>query len=65
MAKRFAEVNTKSCVSCGACMNVCPKGAIKIFQGIYAVVDKKICVGCGICARTCPAGVIEVKTDEA
>lgn len=46
-------------------MNVCPKGAIGIFRGLYAVVDKKICVGCGICAMTCPAGVIEVRTDEA
>ncbi|MBQ2617434.1 MAG: 4Fe-4S binding protein, partial [Synergistaceae bacterium] len=24
LAKRFAQVNTKSCVSCGACMNACP-----------------------------------------
>ncbi len=65
MAKRFAEFNTRFCVSCGACMNVCPKGAIEILRGLHAVVDKKICVGCGTCARTCPAGVIEVKTDEA
>lgn len=46
-------------------MNVCPKGAITIWRGLYAVVDRKLCVGCGLCVRTCPAGMIEVMTDEA
>ena len=64
MPKRFAEVSESYCVSCGACMSVCPKGAIKIVKGCYAFVDRNFCVGCGICARTCPAGAIEVKAHE-
>jgi len=61
--KRFAEVNKKFCVSCGACARECPKGAIEIFRGCYAAVNKDLCVGCGICSRICPAGCIEIRTE--
>ena len=64
MAKRYAEVNSVLCVSCGACAEVCPKSAIKIWRGSYAIVDNSLCIGCGLCSRTCPAGVIEVKINE-
>ncbi|MBQ3448089.1 MAG: 4Fe-4S binding protein [Synergistaceae bacterium] len=64
MAKRFAVVDEVSCVSCGACVNVCPRGAIEIVKGCHASVNVNLCVGCGLCARTCPAGVIEVMTHE-
>ena len=59
--KRFAEVNKARCVSCGACANECPKEAITIWRGCYAVVDVNVCVGCGVCSRTCPAGCIEMR----
>ena len=52
----------KECVSCGACVRVCPLGAITIYRGLTAVVDERKCVGCGICAKECPAGVITMKT---
>ncbi|MBQ7544161.1 MAG: 4Fe-4S binding protein [Synergistaceae bacterium] len=60
MAKRLASVNRDLCVSCGACTNVCPRDAISIFKGCYAVVNEALCVGCGLCTKTCPADVIEV-----
>ena len=50
----------KECVSCGACVKVCPLGAIAIHKGITAVVDERKCVGCGKCAKECPAGVITI-----
>ena len=62
--RKFAEVDKKSCVSCGACAEECTKGAIKIWRGCYAVVNKDLCVGCGLCSRTCPAGCIEMKIKE-
>ncbi|MBR1486482.1 MAG: 4Fe-4S binding protein [Synergistaceae bacterium] len=61
--KRFAEVNKKICVSCGACAKECPRGAIEIWRGCYAVVNKDLCVGYGLCSRICPAGCIEIKTE--
>lgn len=57
-AKRCAGVDRNRCVSCGACMKECPKGAIKVFCGCYAMVDETLCVGCGICAGICPADCI-------
>ncbi len=58
---RKAFVNETDCVACGCCVKVCPKGAIKIWNGIMARVTTEQCVGCGKCARECPASVIEIQ----
>ena len=58
--KKLAFADKKICVACGACMKVCPKGAISVHRGCYAVVDGAKCVGCGLCAKACPAGCITV-----
>lgn len=58
--KKKAVVNTGVCVACGACMKICPRGAISIFRGCFAAVDEAKCVGCGLCGKTCPAGCIEL-----
>lgn len=60
-SKRYAQVDTRYCVSCGACTKVCPKEALSIWKGCYAVVDTDKCVGCGKCEKTCPAGCIAMK----
>lgn len=62
--KKLAFVDKNRCVSCGACMKVCPMGAISVWRGCYSVVDEQKCVGCGKCANTCPAGCIEIKARE-
>ena len=58
--KKQALVDRKVCVACGVCMKTCPKGAISIYKGCYAVVDEAKCVGCGLCAVSCPAGCIGI-----
>ncbi|NLM74664.1 MAG: 4Fe-4S binding protein [Clostridiaceae bacterium] len=60
MAKRSAKVSAKECVACGCCVKVCPRGAISINHGIYAVVDTSKCIGCGLCVKECPASIIEL-----
>ncbi len=42
-------------------MNACPKSAIKIMGGMYAVVSEVLCIGCGKCKVACPASVVEVQ----
>lgn len=59
--KKLAFVDQKHCVACGVCMKVCPKGALSVYRGCYAVVDGGKCVGCGLCAKACPAGLIETR----
>ena len=58
--KRKARVSQKDCVACGCCVKVCPKGAIKVYKGLYAHVNEELCIGCGRCASECPAAIIEV-----
>lgn len=53
-----AENEQDRCVACGVCVKVCPKNAISIYKGCYAVVDEEQCIGCGICEKNCPAGVM-------
>ena len=62
-AKKVAVCNKNICVACCVCTKKCPKNAISIHKGCYAVVDEK-CVGCGICARACPCGCIVIKQTE-
>ena len=60
-AKRYAMINEKRCVACGACMKECPREALTIWRGCYAKVSGELCVGCGKCAKICPAGCIEIR----
>ena len=59
-SKKYAQADCKVCVACGVCMKTCPKGAISIYRGCYAVVDEAKCIGCGLCTKACPAGCIEI-----
>ena len=58
--KRAVNVINR-CVACGVCAGQCPREAISIYRGCYAVVDIAKCVGCGICENACPAGSIRVE----
>ena len=45
------------CSGCGACMNICPKDAIKMVPDsagfLYPVIDNNICISCGQCKKVC------------
>ena len=51
------RVDEKKCVGCGACVNVCPAGAISISND-KAKIDAANCVDCGRCTHVCPQGAI-------
>lgn len=59
--KRKGSINREKCVACGACIKECPRSALSVHHGCYAVVNEDICLGCGICERTCPALAISMK----
>jgi len=50
------KVDKEKCVGCGACVNVCPAGAISM-KDDKAVIGNK-CVDCGRCTQVCPAHAI-------
>ncbi|SFP74035.1 4Fe-4S binding domain-containing protein [Butyrivibrio proteoclasticus] len=59
MRKSVNDINR--CVACGVCAKECPRDAISIFKGCYAVINHDKCVGCGICEGACPAGSVSVQ----
>ena len=50
--------NKYNCTGCGACYNICQKGAIKMQGDEYGfykpVIDKEKCINCGLCEKVCP-----------
>ena len=60
MVKKKANPNRNVCVACGVCVLQCPREAISIYRGCYAVMDNEKCVGCGLCAKACPANAITI-----
>ena len=41
------------CISCGACADECPVGAIAEGDGKFEI-DADACISCGACAGVCP-----------
>lgn len=64
-SKRVAILAKAQCVACGACEAECPRGAIAVHRGCYAVVSQEVCIGCGKCAKVCPTGCVQVVEREA
>jgi MinD superfamily P-loop ATPase len=55
------EVNEEECVSCGACVTLCPVEAITFDEESSIIFNKEKCVGttCSICVDACPARAIK------
>lgn len=53
----------KKCVGCGACVPVCPRGAISL-EGGKAQVDRTLCQGCGSCVEVCPVAANAISGKE-
>jgi len=48
------------CSGCGACVEVCPAGALSLNEQIgKSEVNPILCKGCGLCSAACRAGAIQ------
>lgn len=57
------KVNPEKCISCFACVRVCPVKAIevKVNQDAVKILPNR-CVGCGSCLNICPVEAIEYRS---
>lgn len=51
----------RQCTGCGACSQICPKGAVTMEADeegfLFPKIDQQRCNDCGICRRTCPVNI--------
>ncbi len=53
-------VDEDTCISCGACLKVCPVEAISFTTKRKAHIKPERCIGCGECATVCPVKAISM-----
>jgi len=52
-------VKADRCGYCGACVGVCPVGAIKLAE--TRLLINETCVDCGLCLAACPVGALQAE----
>ena len=53
------SVEVDGCIHCGACISVCPVGAIRMTRSFEVAFDKDRCISCKVCVPVCPVGAIK------
>ena len=49
------------CISCGRCLEVCPREVLAKNGKSVRIVDRDLCIECGACMMNCPFDAIRVK----
>lgn len=55
------KLDTKTCIGCGMCTQVCPQGVFEIQDKKAVMVDRDACMECGACSRNCPVNALSVR----
>ncbi len=55
------QINSDTCVRCGACVPVCPYSAMTQAEGAVPTIDLKTCALCGACVSACPPQAIAIE----
>jgi len=59
--EHVVTLDSDVCMDCGACISLCPTGALSI-AGDYSVkLDEDKCILCEVCVPACPVRAIKVK----
>ncbi len=58
MSKNEIWIDQTRCTGCGACLEVCPTGALTLVEG-KARLNPAQCQGCEACVQVCPTGALQ------
>lgn len=53
-------IDKNKCIGCGACVGICPVGAISMDDDGKSQIDTQKCIKCGACEATCPVEAIKI-----
>ncbi len=56
--RNTVSVHVDGCTHCGACVSICPVGAISIGGDHSVVFDEEKCISCRVCIPLCPVRAI-------
>jgi NAD-dependent dihydropyrimidine dehydrogenase PreA subunit len=55
------KIDQARCTGCGACVEICPHGALYLVEGV-ATLDPALCRACEACVAACPVEAITLLT---
>ena len=60
--RRLIEKHEEKCIDCGACVSLCPVGAIKLDENHTLELIEEKCNGvtCGLCIDSCPTRALNL-----
>jgi MinD superfamily P-loop ATPase len=58
---KLIEIDSETCISCGACLTLCPVEAITMDEDATVVFNQEKCLGstCSACVDACPSRAIK------
>jgi ferredoxin len=59
--KKSVVNDEEKCISCGACIAVCPAGAISLNQDKEILIERDRCHRCGVCVEACPRRSLTIR----
>ena len=58
--KRAIQLDRDLCFDCGACLSICPSGALRQKEDKTVELDENKCVYCELCVPSCPARALRL-----
>ena len=56
----YATHDPELCISCGACLEVCPMEALTMDNRDKVIFSQLRCIGCGLCITVCPTQAVTI-----